>query len=179
MMVADARTGAGHLVRRVDGTLGEWVARAGLNVDLSGMEDVRATRTYVSLGSHAEQLSALGVERSLDVLLGEGGLTREMMERAGVRVWTTTSVQARLIPHKFNHQDLERNNAMIRARNDVVVGRRELRGRVVELGGLSETITEVLMKDAVHADPLVYVQWARVVWTEMMRSKEVQDVEGR
>lgn len=174
MTVATARTGAEHLMRRVDATLGEWVTATGLDVDLASMEDVRATRTYVSLGSHAEQLSALGMERSLDVLLGPAGLSSEVMERAGVRVWTTTSVQAGMIPRKFGHQELLRNNAVIRARNQVLAGRRELRGRVVELGGLFETVTELFMRDAVHAQPTVYVQWARIVWTEMMREKEVE-----
>ena len=115
MTVATARTGAEHLMRRVDATLGEWVTATGLDVDLASMEDVRATRTYVSLGSHAEQLSALGMERSLDVLLGPAGLSSEVMERAGVRVWTTTSVQAGMIPRKFGHQELLRNNAVIRS----------------------------------------------------------------
>lgn len=69
------------------------------------------------MGSHAEDLTALGMERSLDVLFGSSGLSREMMERAGVRVFTTTAVQSGKISlERFPHQDLVRNNAVGRAR---------------------------------------------------------------
>lgn len=133
------------------GTLAEFLERASLPSDsLSGHPELeraadrlRPTRTYFSLGSHSEDLTAYGTSELLDVLLSEAHLSQRRRASANARIFTTTFVQSAKIPlNKFPHQDIVRNNAMIRGKNDVLRTRRELAGRVIDVEGLTDGITE-------------------------------------
>lgn len=136
-------------------------------------KDVRASRTYFSLGSHSEHITSLGTSRFLDVLLSPSYLSPDVLERAAVKVLTTTSVISSKIPiARFPHQDLVRNNEVIRARNDVLRSRLERTGRMVDLGGITEGITSLYNRegrkpDAVHFPAFVYDEMVRILRTEL------------
>ncbi|KAL8286446.1 hypothetical protein RQP46_004463 [Phenoliferia psychrophenolica] len=172
---------AAELAWWTNGTLAEFMSRAQLKGVLKGHRGfqhaaatLRPTRTYISLGSHSEDLTAAGTSKLLDVLFSEDYVSQEQRETANVRLFTTTTVSAALIPvDRFPRQDLVRNNAVIHAKNDVLRSRPELAGRIIDAEGLTAGITENYMKktgkpDAVHFLPTVYEMWARLVWTDLM-----------
>lgn len=146
---------------------------------------LRPTRTFLSLGSHGEQLTSLGMGRALDFLFSEDeGLSAKLRDSINLRLFTTTLVNPLYIPlDRFPHQDLVRNNPAIEARNKVARERPELggEGRVIDVEALTRGITEGWMKegkpgkgsDAVHFRPGgVYENWVKVVWTELMVGAE-------
>ncbi|GAA5877887.1 hypothetical protein JCM3774_001760 [Rhodotorula dairenensis] len=143
---------------------------------------VRPYRTYLSLGSHGEELSVPGMATSLDVLLSEtDGLSRSKRDAAHLRLVTTTLVNARYIPlARFPHQDLVRTNALIHAKNAYAAHDRPefaREGRVLDVEALTSGIVEQdeWMKprgkrgpDAVHFRTEVYDEWVRVLWTDLL-----------
>ena len=145
---------------------------------------VRPHRTYLSLGSHGEQLSLAGVSTSLDRLFAEsGGLSRAARDRASLRLFTTTLVDARYIPlERFPHQDLVRNNALVEAKNAVTARHAALGGevRVIDVEALTRGVVDSAewMKagrhgpDAVHFRAEVYDEWVRLVWTDLLQGVE-------
>ncbi|GAA5839978.1 hypothetical protein JCM9279_005228 [Rhodotorula babjevae] len=147
-------------------------------------KNVRPHRTYLSLGSHGEQLSLAGVSTSLDSLFSEsGGLSRAARDRASLRLFTTTLVDARYIPlERFPHQDLVRNNALVEAKNSFAARHPALggEGRVIDVEALTRGIVDSAewMKagrrgpDAVHFRPEVYDEWVRLVWTDVLQGVE-------
>ncbi|KPV72952.1 uncharacterized protein RHOBADRAFT_55205 [Rhodotorula graminis WP1] len=142
---------------------------------------VRPHRTYLSLGSHGEQLSLAGVSSSLDALFAESsGLSRAARDRANLRLFTTTLVDARYIPlARFPHQDLVRNNALVEAKNAFAARHPALggEGRVIDVEALTRGIVDSdgWMKagrhgpDAVHFRGEVYDEWVRLVWTDLLQ----------
>ncbi|BGP52169.1 hypothetical protein JCM10450v2_008140 [Rhodotorula kratochvilovae] len=148
---------------------------------------LRPHRTYLSLGSHGEQLSRDGVSASLDTLFSESsGLSRAARDRANLRLFTTSLVNPRHIPlARFPHQDLVRNNALIGAKNALAAQHPALarEGRVINVEALTRGVVESdeWMKqihggpDAVHFRDEVYDEWVRLVWTDLMRGVEVQE----
>ena len=87
------------------GTLGEFLNRASLPDALSSHPDLERaavdllpTRTYISLGSHSEDLTALGEEKLLDVYLAENHLSMKRREAVNARFFSTTFVQSAKIP---------------------------------------------------------------------------------
>lgn len=143
---------------------------------------VRPHRTFLSLGSHGEELSVPGMAASLDVLLSESdGLSRGKRDAAHLRLVTTTWVNARYIPlARFPHQDLVRTNALIHAKNAYAARSRPEfvdEGRVLDVEALTRGIVEQdeWMKqrgrhgpDAVHFRTEVYDEWVRVLWTDLL-----------
>lgn len=142
-------------------------------------QGVRPHRTYLSLGSHGEELSVPGAAASLDALFDEGdGLSRRKRDAANLRLVTTTLVNSRHIPLKrFPHQDLLRTNALIHAKNTYAGEQPEFaqEGRVLDVEALSRGIVEQddWMKqskhgpDAVHFRGEVYDEWVRILWTDL------------
>lgn len=141
---------------------------------------MKATRTYISLGSHAEGLTALGTRGSLDSLLGPKRLSEDMIVRNNIKFFTTTLVNPSHIPlDRFPLQDRVRNNAVIQARNQVMRERDELEGRVVDVEAVTRGITADWMKeggragsghrklDAVHFQAWVYDAWVDLIWTDV------------
>ncbi|KAK4702746.1 hypothetical protein P7C70_g3477, partial [Phenoliferia sp. Uapishka_3] len=141
---------AEELAYLAGGTLTEFLSRASLPNALSKYPTLESaaktlipTRTYFSLGSHSEALTAFGTSELLDVLLSEECLSMALRTEAKIRIFTTTFVQSAKIPLKqFPHQDIVRNNAVIWGKNEVVRARRELVGRVIDAEGLTWGITE-------------------------------------
>ncbi|GAA5911067.1 hypothetical protein JCM8208_000266, partial [Rhodotorula glutinis] len=145
---------------------------------------VRPHRTYLSLGSHGEELSLAGVSASLDALFAESnGLSRAGRDRANLRLFMTTLVDARHIPlDRFPHQDLVRNNALVEAKNAVAARHPALggEGRVIDVEALTRGIvdSDEWMKagrhgpDAVHFRGDVYDEWVRLVWTDLLQGVE-------
>ncbi|KAK4698836.1 hypothetical protein P7C70_g7433, partial [Phenoliferia sp. Uapishka_3] len=171
---------AAELARWTNGTLSEYLSRANLKGAVKGLKDFQTTastlrprRTYISLGSHSEDLTARGIDGLLDVLFSEQYVSEELRKAANVRVFTTTLVHSANIPlDRFPRQDLTRNNAVIHAKNDVIRNRPELQGRVIDVEGVTAGITESFMKssrDAVHfTAPIYYNAWTSLVWTDLM-----------
>ncbi|GAA6017389.1 hypothetical protein JCM10207_005618 [Rhodosporidiobolus poonsookiae] len=183
------------LVRLADVPLATYLAGANMRKALQpypnlqrAARTLRPHRTFLSLGSHGEELSVAGVEASLDALLSESdGLSRAARDRANLRMFTTTLVNARYIPlARFPHQDLVRANALIHSKNAYAASRPELggEGRVLDVERLTRGVVEEdgWMKtsragpDAVHFQGEVYDEWVRVVWTELMRGAGVDAV---
>ncbi|TNY17768.1 hypothetical protein DMC30DRAFT_404996 [Rhodotorula diobovata] len=177
-----------ELVSVVDTDLASFLAASRLQSALkqspalaSVASKIRPHRTYLSLGSHGEQLSLAGVSSSLDALFSEsGGLTRAARDRANLRLFTTTLVNARYIPlARFPHQDLVRNNALVAAKNAFAAHHPALggEGRVLDVEALTRGIVDSdgWMKasragpDAVHFRGEVYDEWVRVVWTDLLQ----------
>ncbi|BGP28070.1 hypothetical protein Rt10032_c14g5404 [Rhodotorula toruloides] len=145
--------------------------------------NTRPYRTYLSLGSHGEDLSVPGVAASLDALFSPtSGLSRAKRDAANLRLFTTTLVNARYIPpDRFPHQDLLRNNALISAKNAYTASsvRDEFleEGRMIDVEQLTRGIvdSDEWMKashgkpDAVHFRGEVYDEWVRVVWTDLVK----------
>ncbi|KAM0790528.1 hypothetical protein ACM66B_003398 [Microbotryomycetes sp. NB124-2] len=82
---------------------------------------------YVSLGSHAPEVTASGQSSSFDVMFGndwiqqqarrEGGSNEDLSSRW--RFFTVTDVSSKHIPfERWPHQDLVRNNHLIKFKND-------------------------------------------------------------
>ncbi|KAM0754540.1 hypothetical protein T439DRAFT_377004 [Meredithblackwellia eburnea MCA 4105] len=175
---------ANGLVQWVNGTLSEFVARAHLKQSLYAFgsefqhiaSNIRPSRTYVTLESHSSGLTRLGVEELLDTLFQSDPpfLSDTLVRRSNLKFFTTTEVNTGNIPlWKYPKQDAVRNNAVIQAKNEVIRRRRELSGRVVDAQGLTRGITEDFMKqgskpDAVHFEDFVYIEWARLVWTDLV-----------
>lgn len=138
---------------------------------------LRPHRTFLSLGSHGEELTTFGMHQSLDYLFSEdGGLSTALRQSLNLRLLTVTLVNSAYIPlERFPHQDLVRNNVLIEQRNLLTRERPELggEGRVVDMEGLTRGVTEGWMKsgrhgmDAVHFREEVYQTWARVILTEL------------
>ncbi|KAL8291522.1 hypothetical protein RQP46_002500 [Phenoliferia psychrophenolica] len=150
----DYESNADELDHWTSGTLSEFLARASLPDALGKHPDLeraavnlQPTRTYVSLGSHSEDLTAYGTTELLDVLLSSEHLSERRRAAANLRVFTTTFVQSGKIPlNKFPHQDIVRNNAMIRGKNIVLRERGDLAGRVIDAEGLTDGITDSYMR---------------------------------
>lgn len=154
---------------------------------------VRPHRTYLSLGSHGEELSVPGVAASLDALLSEtDGLSRLRRDAANLRLVTTTLVNTRHIPlARFPHQDLVRTNALIHAKNVYAARHRPEfahEGRVLDVEALTRGIVEQdeWMKqsgkrgaDAVHFRTDVYDEWVRVLWTDLLTGSSGQTDSNR
>ncbi|KAM0754537.1 hypothetical protein T439DRAFT_377001 [Meredithblackwellia eburnea MCA 4105] len=180
---------AAELAWWTNGTLGEFVKRSHLRDSLnsfgkqfrSDVVQLRPTRTYITLGSHSEDLTAARQGELLDIYFGAGEdrdeneafLSPEVMELANVKYFTVTEVQSRNIPlDRFPKQDLVRNNAVIEAKNELLRARKELEGRILDVEKLTRGITETYMKvgkkpDAVHFLKFVYHEWARMIWTDL------------
>ncbi|GAA5840221.1 hypothetical protein JCM11251_005950 [Rhodosporidiobolus azoricus] len=182
------------LVQFVDATLAEYLSRSNMRKALSSFpalakaaRTLRPHRTYLSLGSHGEELTLPGVAASLDEIFSpSSGLSREKRDAANLRLFTTTLVNARYIPlARFPHQDLVRTNAFISAKNAYAAARPELggEGRVIDVEQLTRGIVEEdgWMKqtkygpDAVHFRDEVYDEWVRVVWTDLMQGMAEAD----
>ncbi|GAA5982946.1 hypothetical protein JCM10908_006846 [Rhodotorula pacifica] len=145
---------------------------------------LRPYRTYLSLGSHGEELSLPGMASSLHAFLSEtGGLSRAKRDASNLRLMTTTFVNAHHIPlARFPHQDLIRTNALIHAKNVYTSHERPefaQEGRVLDVEALTRGIVEQdeWMKqgkkkksgpDAVHFRKEVYDELVRVLWTDLM-----------
>ncbi|GAA5974594.1 hypothetical protein JCM11641_007016 [Rhodosporidiobolus odoratus] len=188
------------LVRLVNGTLSEYLSYSQLSESLSLYPSLRhlastlrPSRTYLSLGSHGEELTIPGVAASLDQLFSpSSGLSRTVRDEANLRFFTTALVNTRYIPlARFPHQDLVRTNALIHAKNTYAASRTEVgrvrvgdasgegegEGRVIDIEGLTRGIVEQdgWMKegkkgpDAVHFREEVYDEWVRVVWTDLVQ----------
>lgn len=170
----------------VNETLADFLSRSRMDrvLDLIGKPDLlrdiakvlRPTRLYISLGSHSEQLTTLGATASLNVLLSTSGIATTLSEATFVKFFTTTLVNSGNIPfNKFPDQDLVRNNFVIRAKNQVLMDRHELNGLVIDIGEMTEGITENYMKnegklDAVHFRNEVYEEIAKIVWLDLIDS---------
>ncbi|BGP43923.1 hypothetical protein JCM10449v2_007980 [Rhodotorula kratochvilovae] len=191
---AEVAANRDELVSLVDTDLASFLDRAHMSSALgyspalaSLAGTLRPRRTYLSLGSHGEQLSLAGVAASLDALFSEtGGLSRAARDRANLRLFTTSLVNPRHIPlSRFPHQDLARNNALIGAKNALAAQHAALagEGRVIDVEALTRGVVESdeWMKqihggpDAVHFRDEVYDEWVRLVWTDLMRGVEVQE----
>lgn len=176
------------LVHLVDADLASYLQYTNAASTLSFAPDlaavassIRPYRSYLSLGSHGEDLSVPGVAASLDALFSStSGLSRARRDTANLRLFTTTLVNARYIPlERFPHQDLLRNNALIGAKNAYTSTRDELleEGRVIDVEQLTRGIvdSDEWMKashgkpDAVHFRAEVYDEWVRVVWTDLVK----------
>lgn len=167
---------------------------------------MRPFRTYVSLGSHSEQLTAEGQRMSLARLFrpwGLGDVASDDASTGGLRLITTTHVNVRGIPvGRFPRQDLVRNNAAIETKNRVVRdrfsskdnnnnddGRGGRRRKVLDVGRMTSGLTDpnppsagvtdarigwmrtygdVSHIDAVHFVDEVYVEWSRLIVTELV-----------
>lgn len=172
-------------------TLEEFTDRPGMNFTLGrkgqygGLremaKDIRPTRTYISFGSHSAELTSLGMERSLDVLLSTSEGIGDQLSFEGtssfttsLRFFTTTLVASKSIPQsKFPHDDLIRNNFLINTKNQLIRDHELLSEKVIDVEGLTRGITEDHMKDiprvdAVHFVDDVYKEWARLIWTDLM-----------
>ncbi|BGP20744.1 hypothetical protein JCM10213_001011 [Rhodosporidiobolus nylandii] len=180
------------LVRLVNGTLEQYLQRSNMASALSSFPALRGAapslrphRTYLSLGSHGEELTVPGVASSLDELCSPSfGVSRSMRDAVNLRLFTTTLVNARYIPlSRFPHQDLVRTNALISAKNAYAASRPEFanEGRVIDVEQLTRGIVEEdgWMKptktgpDAVHFREEVYDEWVRLIWTDLMQGVEL------
>ncbi|GAA6041405.1 hypothetical protein JCM8097_005232 [Rhodosporidiobolus ruineniae] len=185
-----------ELVSFVDATLAQYLQRSNMPKALQPFATLkrkaatlRPHRTYLSLGSHGEELTVPGVAASLDAFFDStDGLSRAKREQANLRLFTTTLVNARYIPlARFPHQDLVRANALIEAKNEYAAARPEFadEGRVIDVEALTRGIVEEdgWMKptkngpDAVHFRDEVYDEWVRVVWTDLMKGVEVEEAD--
>lgn len=193
------RANRDELLSFVDADLSTFLRTARLDAVLKTFPHLREVarglrphRTYLSLGSHGEDLSVPGVAASLDVLFDEAhGLSRAKRDAANLRLVTTTLVNARYIPlAQFPHQDLVRTNALIHARNVYARGRPEFggtEGRVLDVEALTRGVVEdeAWMKqgkrgpDAVHFRAEVYDVWVRVLWTDLVSGVAVEPTEGK
>lgn len=193
------RANRDELLSFVDADLSTFLRTARLDAVLKTFPHLREVarglrphRTYLSLGSHGEDLSVPGVAASLDVLFNEAhGLSRAKRDAANLRLVTTTLVNARYIPlAQFPHQDLVRTNALIHARNVYARGRPEFggtEGRVLDVEALTRGVVEdeAWMKqgkrgpDAVHFRAEVYDVWVRVLWTDLVSGVAVEPTEGK
>ncbi|BGP35850.1 hypothetical protein JCM10296v2_007702 [Rhodotorula toruloides] len=181
------------LVRLVDTDLASYLRYTNAESTLSFAPDLAAVaatikpyRTYLSLGSHGEDLSVPGVASSLDSLFSPtSGLSRSQRDASNLRLFTTTLANARYIPlDRFPHQDLLRNNALISAKNAYTASsaRDEFfeEGRVIDVEQLTRGIvdSDEWMKtshgkpDAVHFRGEVYDEWVRLVWTDLMKGAD-------
>lgn len=172
-------------------TLEQFTDRPGMNFTLGrpgqygGLrelaKDIRPTRTYISFGSHSAELTSLGMERSLEVLLSPSeGIGDHLSSdetspsSTSLRFFTTTQVASKSIPQiKFPHDDLIRNNFLINIKNQLIRDHDLLDGKVIDVEGLTRGITEDHMKDvprvdAVHFVDDVYIEWSRLIWTDLM-----------
>lgn len=167
-------------------TLADFLARSQMDRILDAADDhgllrevaknLNPTRLYISLGSHSEKLTTLGASASLNVLLSSNGIAKALEQYTFIKFFTTTLVNSRNIPfNKFPHQDLVRNNFVIRAKNRVLMDRPELKGLVIDIGEMTEGITENYMKDegkldAVHFKDEIYDEMVKVVWVDLADS---------
>ncbi|GAA5997463.1 uncharacterized protein JCM10292_000865 [Rhodotorula paludigena] len=182
-----------ELVSLIDADLASFIAVSHLGSAYKALPalselapNLRPHRTYLSRGSHGEELTLEGLTYSLDAIFSptSSGLSRAARDQANLRFFTTTLSNTRYIPlARFPHQDLVRNNALIAARNAYAASRAELggEGRVIDVEALTRGVVDdpAWLKvthgapDAVHFRAKVYDEWARLVWTDLMQGVEV------
>ncbi|KAK4047672.1 hypothetical protein OIO90_006101 [Microbotryomycetes sp. JL221] len=194
-------------------TLESYCHEQGLDVMLDGDSRTGPTKlrlsagriepdfVYVSMGSHAPELTVEGQTSSFE-LLSNVFKTRANSEDEGHerfwRIMTTTHVEPSHIPiDRWPHQDLVRNNQVIEAKNEALrqsvtrlahddSGHDNQRIELIDVGSLTRTMTfnhgaEGMKQskktgriDALHFRQRVYNEWSRMVWTDVVTTLSSQ-----
>ncbi|KAI5478870.1 hypothetical protein MNV49_004504 [Pseudohyphozyma bogoriensis] len=188
----------GEKLERVGESLKSFIGRYKLEESVEGYprllesaSHILPTRTYISFGSHSITQTTLGFRSYLDSLLPQ---LAQLTTWNTTRFFTTTHVNSSNIPlDRFPHQDLLRNNVLIKARNEVLRSHPFLssssdggvsESKVMDAAALTRGVTEEWTKtsvdkkgrthvDAVHFGSWVYDAWAGVIWSELWAAGQI------